>query len=273
MNKMIVAAVVILISAGAFAQKQQKPWIEWSKKEAQKILDDSAWSQTQVETDTSEMFYTPTATTQTGTANNQGRGDQGATNQATNVTFRIRLFSARPIRQAYVRMLELEQAQPSEQAVAEKRRAWANLRADDRIIVAVSYQSPDRRYLGRVSQAFNSAVTAVLKNSTYLERKDGKRVFLSEYVPPSKDPFGARFIFPRTIDGQPFIAADSGAIRFHSEYENKFALDSAGNPEGTTSRGATRQTNGTIQSQSPFKIKLDMKFKIADLMYNGELEY
>jgi hypothetical protein len=269
MNKMIIAFAVATLLPGALAQKPLKPWVEWSKKDAQKILDDSPWSRTQTETDTSEMFYSPTNLGDT-----RSRETQGATNQATSVKFRIRLYSARPIRQAFVRLIELNQSESDQTEAAktatEKRRAWASLSAGDFIIVTVAYEGTDRRYLGRVMQALNSAVTSVLKNSVYLERKDGKRIFLSDYVPPGKDPFGARFIFSRTVDGQPFITADSGSLRFHAEYENKVPLDAI-----STGRTAStsRQTNSTIQTDSAFKLKLDMKFKVADMIYNGELEF
>src|SRR5204863_2541227 len=104
----------------------------------------------------------------------------------------------------------------------------------------VACESTDRRFLGRAMQAFNSAVTSVLKNSAYLERGDGKRVFLGSYVPPTgKDVFGARFVFPRSLDGQPFLATDSGSLRFHAEYESNTSLDAANNPAGQTSRRGT----------------------------------
>ena len=271
MNKtMIAVAVAILASTSAFAQKPNKPWVEWTKKDAQKILDDSPWSQTQTETNTSEMFYNPTNMGDT-----RNRETQGATNQATSVKFRIRLYSARPVRQAFVRLIELtqtetDQSKAEKAAVIEKRRAWASLSAGDFIIVTVAFEGTDQRYTARVMQAFNSAVTSVLKNSVYLERKDGKRTFLTDYVPPGKDPFGARFIFSRTIEGQPFITADSGSLRFHAEYENKVPPD-ATVPGRTTS--TSRLSNSSIQTNSAFKLKLDMKFKIADMIYNGELEF
>lgn len=258
-------AVVMSMAVSAFAQKPLKPWVEWSKKDAQKILDNSPWSQTQTETDTSEMFYNPQAMGDT-----RNREAQGATNQATSVKFHIRLFSARPIRQAYVRLLELSQAEMADASAAEKRRAWANLVASDSIIVTVSCESNDRRYLGRVMQSFSSAVTSVLRNSVYLERKDGKRVFLGEYVPPGKDLFGARFIFPRMIDGEPFVTEAGGSLRFHAEYENNAVLDSTTARSGQT---GPRAGGSTIQSESQFKFKLDMKFNVKDMIYNGELEY
>ena len=273
MNKLAAAFLVaILIAVAGVAQKQLKPWNEWTKKDAEKILADSPWSQTQTETDTTEMVYTPTTMGDT-----RSRETQGATNQATSVKFYIRIFSSRPVRQAYVRLLDLSQAKPDQNAV-ERRHAWANLEASDSIIVTVACDSSDKRYLGRVMQAFNSAVTAVLKNTAYLERKDGQRVFLGEYVPPGKDVFGARFIFPRMLEGVPFITGQDGSLRFHVEYDNKNSLDSANNPAGQTSRGsATRPSSGSsgssIQAESSFKLKLDMKFKLAEMNYNGVLEY
>src|SRR5436853_6967115 len=100
----IILFLTLLSGVVAFAQKQTKPWTDWNQKEAQKMLDDSAWGKTQTETDTSEMVYTPTAA---GNASlNSDRAAQGATNQATTVKFHIRFFTARPIHRALVRALE-----------------------------------------------------------------------------------------------------------------------------------------------------------------------
>lgn len=85
-----------------------------------------------------------------------------------------------------------------------------------------------------------SAITATLKNETYLER-DGKRHFLHEYVPPGADGFGARFIFLRNIDDQPFIDGNSGEVRFFTKYPNG--------------------------------LKVDRRFKVSDMLYEGQLEY
>ncbi len=238
---LITITVLVLIAVAAPAQKSDKPWQEWSKKEAQKILDDSPWGRTQTETDISEMFYTPT--TQSGRGSSSSRQTQGATNQPVNVNFRIRFFTAQPIRQAFVRLMRLNQPNLDKQTL-ERLDAFTKVRSEQWIIVAVGYDATDQRYSGPVLQAFGSATTDVLKNNTYLERKDGTKNFLDEYVPPGRDGFGARFIFPRKVDGQPFLTVDSGEVRFYSEY-----------------------TTGLS------KLKLNMRFKVADMMANGQLEY
>ena len=96
-----------------------------------------------------------------------------------------------------VRLIELKQKPTPD--VAQKLTNFAEVQSADSIIVTVTFESNDQRYSGKVMQAFNSSATGTLKNSTYLERNDGKRLFLEEYVPPGKDGFGARFVFLREL--------------------------------------------------------------------------
>src|SRR5260370_12479441 len=130
MRKLITAVLLItLVAAVGFAQKL-KPWGEWSKKDVEKMINDSPWGQTQTETDTSQMFFSPTSDPNRSgtrsTSNDNSRLNQGATNQAVNLNFRIRFFSAKPIRQAIARMIELNQSSlPKE--TAEKLTLWANV--------------------------------------------------------------------------------------------------------------------------------------------------
>jgi hypothetical protein len=240
-------AIVLFMAGAASAQKPQKPWGEWTQKEAQKILDDSAWGHTQTETDTSQMFFSPTSdpnrTGTRSTSNDSSRLSQGATNQAVPLNFRIRFFTARPIRQAFARTIALKQANVTKQ-LTDQLTAWSDQHTDDWIIVAVAYDSTDQRYTGPVMQAFGSATIDTIKNGTYLERKDGKRVFASDYQAPGPDGAGAKFVFARTLDGQPFLNAESGEVRFYSEFQT---------------------------AKPPFKI--DMRFKVADMMFDGKLEY
>ena len=64
MNKGVsVVLVFFLLTAVAvetiIAQKEKKSWKEWTKKDAEKILNNSAWGQLQIDTDLSEMFFQP----------------------------------------------------------------------------------------------------------------------------------------------------------------------------------------------------------------------
>lgn len=230
----------LLVSASvAQNQKAEKPWTEWTQKDAEKILSGSPWSQAQVDTDTRELFFSPTNDSRSGGGTNpEARLESGARNQAVDIKFIVRFFSARPVRQALVRLMELKQK--PEPDMIERMHAFANVKSTESIIVTLTVETPDQRYLGPAMQAMNSAITANLKNETYLER-GGKRHFLHEYVPPGQDGFGARFIFLRNVDDKPFIDGNSGEVRFLTKYPNG--------------------------------MKVDRRFKVSDMMYEGQLEY
>ena len=227
-------SLLLALSLLVTAQKKFKPWNEWNEKEALKMLNDSPWGQTQIETNTSEMFYSPTSDR----VRNASRDSQGAYNQATNIGYGIRFLSAKPIRQAIARQLILKNPQMTEALTA-----FANQKSDQFIVVAVDYNSADRRLSGPAMQIFSSANVGTLKNTTYLERKDGKRVFLDKYLAPTDDGMGAKFVFPRQFEGKPFIDKDSGFIRFYAEFP------------GTT------------------VLKLNMRYKVPDMIYEDNLEY
>jgi len=241
-NIFTIATALILLSmlATTTAQKADKQWTDWSKKEAQKMLDDSPWGHIQTETDTREMMFSTTNHAGTSSVNN-ARADSGANNQAINLNFHVRFFSARPIREALARMMELAQNGNLKGDQLTRLHNFGEMKSSDSIIITVSYDSPDGRYSGPAVQAFASATTATLKNDCYLQRSDGKQMFVQEYVPPGKDGFGGRFIFSRDLDGQPFINDKAGEIRFYVKF--------------------------------PEIPKIDRRFKVADMKYQGELEY
>jgi hypothetical protein len=253
---MRVLCFVFVVSAllGSVVIGQEKPWHQWSKADAEKILNHSAWGQTQIETDTSEMVYTPT-TGGTGSIGrsdasrgrtgqqqsiNNNRADRGATNQPVSVNYHIRLLSAKPVRQAFMRVISLAQKK-SDPELIDGLNAFVQRDFKDYIVVAVTFDSADARFSGPVLQTFSSARIGTLRNVSYLERKDGKRLFPIEYQPPMNDGLGAKFIFARLVDERPFLSTESGSVRFYSDLA----------PE----------------------IKLNVTFKLSDMMYDGKLEY
>ena len=242
MKKVAVTIVFVLALSLTVSgkEKKTKPWTQWSGKEAQKILNDSPWGQTQVEADISEMFYTPTSS-----RSSAARGERGAFNQSIPLNFRIRLLSAKPIRQAFARLIESQQKVPNKQ-LSDSLQSFVERKFDQYIVVTVDYDSPtdDRRVSGPVMQMFNSSIADVLRNNTYIETKNGKRLFLQDYKPPAADGLGAKFIFARLVDGQPFLEPDSGELRFYSDLSSL--------------------AKGLV---------LNMRFKLSDMMYEGILEY
>src|SRR5215211_1827555 len=157
MRKIGLAAVVLAMLLGA-SVAQDKPWAEWTKVEAEKVLNHSAWGQTQTDTDTSEMMYSPTS--QGGTSSstrssvtgsqsdrtsvNNNRVAQGANNQAIAVNYHVRLLSAKPVRQAFMRIIELAQKTLDQQLLGDLR-AFVQRDFAEFIVVAVAFDSTDGR--------------------------------------------------------------------------------------------------------------------------------
>jgi hypothetical protein len=254
MRRAVFALLFVALLTSISTAQKSKSWTELSKNDAEKLLNDSAWGQTQTETDTSEMFFSPTrpgtssigqssATRSTASDQqsiNNNRADRGAINQAISVNYRIRFFSAKPIREAISRMIVLNQDKPNE-GLVEQMQTFVDRDFSQYIVVIVTFDSTDARFSGPALQAFGSATADTLKNKTYLERKDGKRLFLMDYRAPIGDGLGAKFVFPRMVDGKPFLDETSGNVRFVSDVADE--------------------------------IKLNVKYKISDMMYDGKLEY
>ena len=241
-------ASFLLFPLATLAQWNKKPYTEWSEKEAMKLLEDSPWSQKQTFTDTSKNASTTTS---------RG-GTQATIADVINVNFRIRFFTAKPVRQAISRMMELQQKGelPDQMTVKLKQLATADF--PDYIIVTVTCDG-DRasNMLQQARSVLQKISTATLKNSTYLVTKEGRRVFLQEYQPPRNDGLGARFVFPRTVDGKPFVTAEGIELLFHAELGGDSGLNSTISNSDVARNGFT----------------LNMRYKIKDMMVDGKLEY
>lgn len=223
-------ALLLLYPLAVSAQWSKKPYTEWSEKESIKLLNDSPWGQTQSLTDTSQM---------TG----QARVDSNRSRIAEvfNVNIRIRFLSAKPVRQALSHLMEMKNRETIPADLAARLKAFAAADFPDYIVITVTSESDKASALQQQTQtAFYKLTTSELKNNTYL-LADGQRVFIKEYQPPGKDGFGARYIFPRLVDGKPFITPETGNILFRSE------------PSGS--------------------VVLSMRYKVKEMMYDGKLEY
>jgi hypothetical protein len=249
----VVLTLLMAASSVIIGQSTHGPWMEMSKKDAEKLLADSPWSQTQVDTDTSEMFFSPTrggiastgrstaASSATGQASvNNNRADRGAVNQAIEVKYRICFLSARPIREALARMVIAAQHEPDADLIS-RLQAFVQRDFSPYIVIAVSIDTTDQRYLGPVMQQINSATAGSLKNKAYLETPDGKRLFISGYQPPIPDGLGAKFIFPRRPNGEEFLKTGTNAVRFVAEFSDSF--------------------------------KMNMRFRVSEMIYDNKLEY
>lgn len=229
--------ILVLCAVSVFAQKS-KPWTEWSKKDAEKILNDSAWGQTQTEGG-SESGGSTSAITSVA-APLQRTGESGEAKVSKAINYRVRFITAKPVREAFARMVLLSRENP-EKELPEQLQGFIDRDFGDYLVLGVSVDSQDTRVMGMAQQILGKLTIETLKEKAYLERKDGKRMFIKDYKAPVADGMGGKFIFSRTLDGQPFLTEESDNVRFVVEFNEK--------------------------------VKLNMKFKVSSMMYDGKLEY
>ena len=244
--KHLATACALMFVFASYGSAQTKPWTEWSKKEVEKTLNDSAWSQTQSESPQSQPTST-SAITSVMASRNEDRNvnaasrntESGQTKPVPSIKYYVRFLSAKPIRAAFARRVLLEQTQPNEDLTTQLK-AFVDRDFSSYIVITVSVEVGDEKMVGGVTRAFSAATTEALQNNVYLERKDGKKLFLMEYRPPAADGMGAKFVFKRSVDGQPFLA-DNDSVRFFAQLNEK--------------------------------MKVNAKYKLADMLFDGRVEY
>ena len=232
--------LVCLLGGGVlFAKKfwMEKNYLEWSQKETMKILTNSPWNKVQ-------SYGMPGSLL-------GGGGDSGGStsgppqllpgqepidynNFGRNPSrkYFVRFLSAVPIRMALARRANLQ----GSASVKQVEQFVQKRPFDGRIVVNVLVDPP------AFKQQFEATDTETLKDSTYLLLKKSKRkIYLEEFLPPSKsNGFGAIFLFPRTENDQELVKKDQKDVLFRSKVDPR--------------------------------TELDVKFKLKDMVFQGELE-
>lgn len=236
--------LLALFACSAFAQKN-KSWTELSEKEAAKILNDSPWGQTQTEGEDKEPQQM-SAITQVAAPNAANRqlsreGEAPDTRPSRVVRYRARFLSAKPVRGAIAKILLIKKGETADENLATQLQEFVNRDFGDYVVVAVTPEAADPKLVGPMMQFLTTVTADTLKENVYLERKDGKKLMLADYRPPGPDGMGAKFVFTRTLEGQPFLTAESDNVRFFAQFNEK--------------------------------MKINVRYKVSDMMYDGKLEY
>lgn len=195
-------AVAGLGIASGEIQAGEEPFWKWSLAKAVKILNSSAWAR-------QETFTTVVP----------GVGSGQAGEKEIYTTFYIRFLSADPIREAYARILQIEHGY-DRMSVEDKRRfdhmlePVLGLDTDDWVVVGLTCRSNDPEQESQMRRYFHSQTTATLRDKVFLSTGQYSQIRLHAYFPPAEDSVGAKFVFPRTVDGVDLVAAGKGRISF-----------------------------------------------------------
>ena len=150
------------------------------------------------------------------------------------------LLSAKPVREAISRRLLRDKRDDRlDDTIHGLLEDFTREAESENVVILVSCASKPGFRLEQAQAALDNHKTDDLKSETFLEVKGGKRVYLSEYK--SYGRVGGVFIFPRLVDGEPLITDKSGELHFHTKLSKLF--------------------------------KLDARYKPAEMVYQGKLEY
>jgi len=180
----------------------EKEFCEWSVAEAVSVLNKSPWAR--------QLTFTRIV---------GGVGSGVFGEKEIYSTFFIRLLSAAPIRQALVRLQQIQHGYDAMDAAARQQfdEAVERLLETDLeqwIVVSVNFRSNDPDMERTVKQFFQSQSFETIKNRVYLSTSRFPQLEISAYYPPQGDAIGAKFVFPRQIDSVPVISATDKVVTF-----------------------------------------------------------
>jgi hypothetical protein len=228
----IVGAAITLSIGMLYAGKKHENWIDepytkWDQKQVSELFNKSAWAQT-------KEFRGQVGITGQGAPQQkipgQSGGTMGTAEAATGGTdvpeysFTARLFSAQPIREAYVRLLQLRthyDQMPANQQQAFDQKVGGLVHADfsQEVLVTLFYHTNDPNALRDMNQWFNTQTAETLNQNVYLYTPAGQIQLLKYRAPQGNAELGAQFIFPRLFKGEPILQPGAGKMRFQISYQ------------------------------------------------------
>jgi hypothetical protein len=222
-------AVVIAAAVSTAAQEEPwagKPFREWTKREAERVLSDSPWTQTQTVKVRGERRLQSVAGSAvpgaTGSADPSLRTSVGAAEAPVDFSFTLRLRSGLPVRQALVRLRQLEagydKMRESERAAFDaKTKGLLDCPAcADFYVVTLSARSKQEPGADPVFTTLKGARLEDLKRYVYLANDRGERRPLVNIIPPKVPGDEAIFYFARLDEkGAPLFTAANRRLIFN----------------------------------------------------------
>lgn len=197
--------VSVFIFAGSIsipAENIDSPFEEWSREYSLKILNESPWAKNQ------------TYIRQIGGI---GSGIQGE--KEIYSTYFVRFLSAEPVRKAFARIKQLHidyenLNENQKKAFDTENQKTVDLDLEDWIVVSVAFRSNVPREESEIDQFLMGQTTETVKNRAYLSTKKFPRLEISQYIPPQEKIVGAKFVFPKTKNGQKVVSSEDEKIVF-----------------------------------------------------------
>jgi hypothetical protein len=195
--------LILLGTSMVFGQAQESgDYRTWGLAQAVAVLSQSPWARQE---------------TYTRVVGGIGSGISGE--KEIYSTFFVRFLSARPIREAYARVRQLQanydRLKPEEKTRLDRSlEPGLQLDVSRWIVVSAAFRSNDASVELRVKQFLQVQTTDTMRPRAYLSTAQLAQVPLAAYFPPSEEDVGAKFVFPRRMNGVPVVSKDIQAVIF-----------------------------------------------------------
>ena len=179
-----------------------EPFQRWSLDKAVEVLNNSPWAKQK---------------TFTHVIRGVGSGISGE--KEIYNTFYVRFLSARPIREAYIRVQQIRYGYDS-MLLKEKRRFESeqshklDLDVSKWIVISVGFRSNDPNEESSVRRFFQSHTSMTMKTKAFLSTPACSQVEIAAYFPPMEESVGAKFVFPREYQGRPVVTKECSIVSF-----------------------------------------------------------
>lgn len=239
-----IAFVFLSLGTVVYSQWSQKPFQQWSRKEAEELLQSSPWAPKQEVRIKYESLArriaggtVPSETNGALMDTTSNNAQMGGAEAPVDFQFRLRLRSAAVVRQALVRLKQLDAGYDE---MEDKDRANFDAKfkgllecpaCEQNYVLTLTSSSKQNPGADAVYTAFKGGRLADLQRYVYIANGRGERRALVYFVAPKVPGDEAVFYFPRFNDkGEPLItAADAQLITIFTNNDvnmnTNFALD------------------------------------------------
>lgn len=193
--------LIVVLSGMAAAQGGQfwekQAYRQWSKRDCERLLNDSPWAREYVMSRTISI-----ATSQ--------RDAEHGREYSPRVEYTVRFLSAPPIRQALVRLSQIEHkyddlSPEQQQAFDQQTQPFLARDFSETVVVQVSYSANVQVDENDMARFWQTQTTDTLKNAVYLIGPKGDKFPLLRYAVAEGGGREFQFIFPRQYEGRPLL--------------------------------------------------------------------
>jgi hypothetical protein len=262
-------AGLTLVEARSKGKRWDEPFQGWSRDQVKQLFDDSPWAQ---------------AEKVSSTINTRNAGETGE--KDLFYTFTARFFSALPVREGYVRLYQLlnhydAMSAAEKQQFDSKFKRALDLDTSKTVIVALEFNTNDPQAARDVMDFLHTSTTQSFKQTAYLVSQRLGRVELQEYYPPSTDGTGAKFVFPRLVNGQPVVSPSDRDVRVDIHIPltvfSRSGLSASPDPDPDIVQGAAGSVSARVDGPPVNRQAGDshilLTFDVGKMTYEGKLSY